>query len=77
MSRGDEFACILFNVNEAYYLERINHLEALIEKCKFEFDFKISYGSAVFDETLDQKISDTLQRADLEMYKHKFQKEPN
>lgn len=74
---GDEFACILFNVNEAYYLERINHLEALIEKCKFEFDFKISYGSAVFDDTLDQKISDTLQRADLEMYKHKFQKEPN
>ena len=72
---GEEFAVVLVETEETVALkiaERIrkNISQAIISDKKISFNFEISIGLAVLQDS-DAKIEDTLKRADRALYKAK------
>lgn len=72
---GDEFACLLFNVSESAFKEKmIQFKQAIFEKqSSLDYEFELAYGDALYNKNIDTSFSDTLSRADKRMYEHKVQ----
>jgi diguanylate cyclase (GGDEF)-like protein len=71
---GDEFICILIDITQDEFLNRIELLKQCISehKNKVTYPFNIAAGYAVFDNTVDKNLYDTFNRADKKMYDNKY-----
>lgn len=73
---GDEFVSIL-KINDKKQIDIL--VDSFKEECakcepKFDFDYNASIGYAIFDETQDKNIEQTINRADEAMYINKQKK---
>jgi diguanylate cyclase len=70
---GDEFACLFENTDNDIYRQRIEFFKSKIREANKEllYPFSMAYGSAVYDALQDQYFSDTMSRADHDMYQTK------
>lgn len=70
---GDEFACLFENTEEDIYQQRVAYFKSRVGQAMKElsYPFSMAYGSAVYDASQDQYFSDTMSRADYDMYQTK------
>ncbi len=71
---GDEFAMIVKDVSlEAYFksIKRMKKMQNEYNEKSEDLKIKISYGSAKFEEKIDNDVHDTIKRADDRMYRNK------
>lgn len=72
---GDEFCVIVPYSNEAYVKQRLKKLEGLLNEFntvhKDEYPVRIAYGYANYSKEKDYDLSDTMRRADKNMYRMK------
>lgn len=78
---GDEFCVILRHSNETFIQERLQKFDELLmifnETHPDDFPVKIAYGYANYDSENDFDFSDTLRRADKDMYQTKMDMKTN
>jgi diguanylate cyclase len=70
---GDEFACILEDVDDKVYQTMVEAFKNQIGSIAEDrgYPIRISVGQALFDRTNDTKPSDLMKRADADMYRNK------
>lgn len=70
---GDEFSCLSTDVSNESYQECSMKFNKKLEQYNILKDssMRISYGSALYDESVDHKPSDLIRRADEKMYQEK------
>ncbi len=67
---GDEFACLFENTSPDIYQRRVEYFNNKVSQVKkgLLYPFSMAYGSAVYDPSQDKYFSDTMSRADYDMY---------
>lgn len=71
---GDEFAMIVKDVSLEVYFRSIKKMKKMQDEYNEKSEnlkIKISYGSAKFEENIDNDVHDTIKRADDRMYRNK------
>lgn len=68
---GDEFAVLLLDYGGAIESKLSEYLARLAAACEAEQAVQISVGFALRDQAQDERLFETLRRADREMYKNK------
>ncbi len=70
---GDEFACLFENASPGIYEQRVEYFNSKVSQVNkgLLYPFSMAYGSAVYDSSQDKYFSDTMSRADYDMYQTK------